>query len=274
MAITTAAQFNDALRKAQIIPFQKSSISSTAANFWFSSFRAGGWPVAGSIPTAAAICNNTLTGGQVYRQAVGSNKLYLAEMEVGCSQAYMDIQLHDRLAHMGGLVANITTLQTTNLPIDVSGTESNLVARRGAVDYSELQWWFDIYTTTGATQSTVTITYVATDDTTDTFATTVIPANANAGRSIPINYPPNGKIMKRINSVQLSPSTGTAGNFGITVTRPIGGISTEGNNIVRKGNAYVTGFPSIQAEACLYIIYLCSATSSGTVAGRLVLAEG
>lgn len=274
MAITTEAQFAAAMENPQIVYTSKGSLSSFAANLWGSTWRATGIPPAATIPAAAAICNELTNGCIPYRQASTGNKLYLAEIEVCAANAYTDIQFHDRLAHSGGLSGTLTTVQTTNLPIDVSGTASNLVARRGATDYSELQWWLEWYTATGAAQTAPTINYTATDDTTGSMTLPLTPASVNVGRLIPLNQPADGKFIKRINSVQFSVNTGSAGNIGITVTRPLSGISTEGNNIAKRLNVFGTGFPCIPANACLMNVLLVSTTTTGTIGLRAFLAEG
>jgi hypothetical protein len=75
----------------------------------------------------------------------------------------------------------------------------------------------------------------------------------------------SGKYIRDINTVTLSASTGTAGNFGFTCTR------YRAANYWPVANARFTadwaelGLPEIQNESCLFPIQLCSTTTTGIV---------
>jgi hypothetical protein len=77
----------------------------------------------------------------------------------------------------------------------------------------------------------------------------------------------NSKYIKRINSVILSASTGTAGNFGFTVTRPRAYLPLLLANLVNKAKWTDTGLSEVPNGACLELMVIPSTTSSGTLRG-------
>ncbi len=270
MPITNSAQLAEALRTAEIIPIMKAT-TSIAAGVQGTNFRIGTVPAAGVIQAAAAICDHNLLGSVVYQQPAPGNKLHLAGFEFNAGAAGLDVQLHDRIAHMGGLNAILTNLQTTNLPIDISGTGSNLVERRGRSDYRDVLWWIEILAATGATARNLTINYTAHDDTTTSVVIT-FPANAGVHRLIPF-YAADGKGIKSVQSVQLDLSTGTAGNFGIVATRQISGISLGWQQEFTALGPLGTTLPVIPAQACLSFVAVPNATSTGACGGELTIVQ-
>jgi hypothetical protein len=80
--------------------------------------------------------------------------------------------------------------------------------------------------------------------------------------------------VRSITSVQLSGSTGTAGNFGLTILRRLGEIvcvlAATGDTL----DAFALGLPTIDTSACLFVFGLASTTNIGDVKGGLAIAQG
>jgi hypothetical protein len=76
-----------------------------------------------------------------------------------------------------------------------------------------------------------------------------------------------GKNIKRVNTVTLSASTGTAGNFGFTFTRPRAYIPTQLANLTQTYDWAQLGLPGVPNGACLFFMVVPSTTSSGTLRG-------
>ena len=66
MAITTRDQLIDAMgNNSSRLVIDKANIANALAGAYFSLWRATGQPGQGAIPTAAATCNNALTGAMI-----------------------------------------------------------------------------------------------------------------------------------------------------------------------------------------------------------------
>ena len=84
----------------------------------------------------------------------------------------------------------------------------------------------------------------------------------------------NGKFIRGVNSVTLSASTGTAGSFGVTATRPRAAMSVPIANKVEVFDWAQLGFPEIPNNSCLAGMLLSTATSSGTIKGHGKIIHG
>ena len=182
-----------------------------------------------------------------------------------------DVQIHDRLAHMGTLSGIVTTAQTVG--VDVSGTASNVDARRGDANYSDVQWWLEWYTATGVTPTTFTCAVTYDDDSTGTVAVAVAASTA-ASRMLPIVPAVSGRFIKSIQTVTLAATTGTAGNFGVTATRALGGLSMGMASAGEVGDWAYLGLPRIFDSACLVMIMIPGTTSTGTLYGSGKIIQG
>ena len=140
MTITTRDQLISAMgNNSSHIVIDKASISSVAAGVFASLWRANGQPGQGAIPAAAAACNNATVGGIGFAQQVDPATSYGTHFYAATSNAAMVVELHDRLAHMGGLNGTLTTAQTVGIDFS-SLTTNNLAERKGDANYSDIQW--------------------------------------------------------------------------------------------------------------------------------------
>lgn len=247
----------------------KASIASQAAGSYVSLWRATGQPGQGAIPAAAAVCTNALVGAMNFAQQSAPATSYGAYMEVATGNAAMTVEIHDRIAHMGGLIGTVTTAQTVGIDLSSLLSTSNVAARIGDTNYSDVQWWLEWYTATGTTAVTATIVAVYDDGTTANITASLAARPAGFMQSLNGLIPAAqaGKYIRGITSVALSASTGTVGNFGITATRPRMVIGAPIANMKFIADWAQLGLPEIKNSACLFPIVLTSTTSSGTVRG-------
>lgn len=277
MTISTRDQLIDGLsNNSSRIVLDKASIASQAAGTFVSLWRATGQPGQGAIPAAAAVCNNALTGAIGFTQQTAPATSYGAYLEAATSNAAMTLEIHDRLAHMGGLNGTLTTAQTVG--IDFSALSSdNIAARKGDSNYSDIQWWLEWYTATGSTAVTATVNVTYNDGTTGAL-TVSLAATRPASLMIPLNglipAAGAGKYIRGIVSVQLSATTGTAGSFGVTATRPRVTIGCPIANYKFVADWAALGLPEIFNSSCLFPIVLTSTATSGTVRGGGKIAHG
>lgn len=273
MAITTLDALVDALgNNSTRVVLDKASLANAAAGQQFSLWRATGIPAQGAIPGAAAICNNALTGAMGFTQQTAPATSYFAWLRAFTANATMQVEIHDRLAHMGGLNGTLTTAQTVN--VDITGTSDNLANRRGDSNYSDVTWWLEWYTDTGATASNATVNVTYDDASTGNLAVVAVGGTVRTGRMIQLTPAVAGRYIRAVNSVTLSASTATAGSFGVTATRLRAGIDTTLANLATAYDWALLGLPEIFNSSCLFPIVTCSTTSTGVVRGQGKIAHG
>lgn len=279
MTITTRDQLIDALgNNSSRIVIDKASLANAVAGQYFSLWRATGQPAQGAIPgTTPAIPTSATLGAMGFANQTAPATSYLAWLNAVSANAATVIEVHDRVAHMGGLVLNVTTSQ--NVLMDVGPGGLNLgAARRGDANYSGLQWWLEVYTDGGATASNATINVTFGDASSADLSVVAVGGTLRAGRMIPLTplipAAHQAKFIQDINTVIPSASTGTAGNFGFTCTRPRTVLPTNIANKTEVADWAQLGLPEIANDSCLQLIALCSTTSTGTLRGGGKIAHG
>jgi hypothetical protein len=278
MTISTADQLVNALaNNSSRVVIDKASIANQTAGRQCAMWRATGQPAQGGIPTAAALCTNATLGAVDFTQQTSPATSYLAQFAVMGSNNAFSLEVHDRIAHMGGLVLNVATSQTANLPMDLV-TLAPPAARVGSANYSDLQWWLEVYTDGGATASNATINVTFDDNTSGNLSTLAVGGTIRASNRFSLGAlrttGQQGKNIRAVNSVILSASTTVAGNFGFTVTRPRAYVDVALANLISKADWADLGLPEMPNGSCLEFMMTPSATSSGTLRGGGKIAHG
>lgn len=248
----------------------KASIANAVAGGWFSLWRATGTPGQAAIPAAAAICTKALAGSFQFTNPTSGVGSYLGRVFLQSGNSATNWELHDRLAHMGGLNGTLTTAQAVNL--DITGTTNNLELRRGDANYSDVQWWLEWYTDTGATAVTANVAVTYDDGSTATISV-ALTATMRAGRMLPITPTTVGRFIRSVQSVTLSATTAAAGNFGVTATREL----ADGDiPLANKGERYTWADLALQRvhdDACLFLVVMPSTTTTGVLNGSARLIQ-
>ena len=276
--ITGRDQLIDALaNNSSRIVIDKASIANSAAGQYHSLWRATGQPGQGAIPAAAANCNQSTTGCLTFNQQAAPATSYLAYLEAASSNSAMTLEVHDRLRHMGGLNGTLTTAQTVGVDLD-GVTTDNMVERIGDSNYSDVQWWLEWYTDTGATVVTATVAVTYSDGSTGNLTAVSLAATRRASFMQPLNglIPAGvaGKFIRAVTSVTLSATTGTAGSFGVTATRLRGTLFIPIANAKYGADWASLPISTIPNSACPFIAVLASTTSTGTLRGGGKIAHG
>ena len=252
------------------ILFDKANIASAAPGNIFSLWQATGMPAAGAPPTTAALCTKALTGAVAFTNQTAPATSYLDWLWLATGNAATGVEVHDRLAHMGGLSGTVTTAQgALNLETLAPGA-----ARLGAADYSNVQWFLEVYTALGGTAVNATVNVTYNDNSTGNLAAIALGATPRAGRLYPLISASAGKFIKAVNSVTLSATTGTAGNFGITCTRSRTVVSCAVANFPTVADWAQTGHCEVPNDSCLQLLMQCSTNSTGTVRGAGKITHG
>ena len=276
--ITGRDQLIDALaNNSSRIVIDKASIANAAAGQYHSLWRATGQPGQGAIPTAAANCNQSTTGCLTFSQQTAPTKSYLAYLEAASSNSAMTVEVHDRLMHRGGLSGTLTTAQTVGL--DFNGvTADNMAERIGDANYSDIQWWLEWYTDTGATVATATVAVTYSDGTTGNLTAVSLAATRRASFMQSLNglipAAAAGKFIRAVNTVTLSASTGTVGNFGVTATRLRGTLFMPIANAKFSADWANLPINTIPNSACPFIVVMPGTTNTGALRGGGKIAHG
>ena len=271
---------NNMANNSSRIIIDKSSISNAAAAQFHSLWRATGQPGQGAVPTSAATCDNTLLGALQFNQQTLPATSYQSIFEAICSNAGVTLEVHDRLMHMGGLsgIVFTPTSQTVSLDVNANIANDNLTARRGDGNYSDIQWWLEWYLDTGSTAATATVNVTYNDGSSGNLTAISLAGTRRASFMQPLNFlipaADSGKYIRAVNTVTLSASTGTAGNFGVTATRYRSALYLPVANARFTADWAGLGLPEIPNESCLFIVELASTTSTGTVRGTGKITHG
>jgi hypothetical protein len=209
MALASFDQYLQKLRDTH--PSSFPSLSSRYAQY-------GTWTVNGGVaPTASVALTKVTTGAQI-PQIPDTGDQFLQVTTLG-HQMNSGIlvgvpMITDRLVHSGGLVANITTEQTTNLPT---------AALPRYTDGIGVMIGLDVYTATGSTATTVTARYTNQDGTAGRVTQAVVwPASAPVGRRYILPLQDGDTGVRSVEGVTFAGSTATAGNVGVTLFKPLG----------------------------------------------------
>lgn len=221
---------------------------------FMSLWRYEGGPSAGNVPTTAAVPTNTTTGALPFTNPGGSRESWLIQFAAWAHQPGT-IVLYDRLLHSGGLSGTNTTAQTVGgtLTRNTNGVGNLIIA--------------EIYTQIGATATTITASYTDQDGNTGQTTTAVTIGGTgfrDASRAIVLPLASDDTGVQAVASITLAGTTGTAGDFGITIAKPIayvsiGAIGTAG------WRDFVTGLPTIPnlaTNSCLALGWMPQTTTA------------
>jgi hypothetical protein len=271
MTITTRDKLIDALANNNTrLILDKGNTTNTAAGQFTSLWRATGQPGQGAIPTTAAVCANGLLGSFAFPNQTAPTTSYLGWANALMGNSAQTLEIHDRLMHMGGLLGNVATSQTVNLDVFANLATNNLTARIGDSNFSDIQWWMEWYADTGSTAANATINVTYNDGTSGDLSVQAVGGTVRAARMIPLNglipAAASGKYIRDINTI-IHTTTGTAGNYGFTATRPRAIIPTGLANLQHVVDWAQLGLPEIKNDACLFPLVIAATTTTGLVRG-------
>lgn len=255
------------------LPVSRLSLSSQVVGHEASLWRGTGFPAQGAIPGAAAICSDATVGAFPLAARGGAQERIISGLSLQGATAGHTYLVEDRLGHMGGLSGTVTTAQTVNLDIHTNIGVSNLAERVGDANYSEIEWYLEWYTATGATIATPTAAVTFNDGSTGTvnawvLGATALPASVAASRRYKL-APVNGLFIRSVQSVTLSVSTGTAGSFGVTAVRRLAAFEATSANVLQSRDWAMLAAPKVADNACLTLSQVCISTTTGSLAGTL-----
>lgn len=222
---------------------------------------------AGVAPTTAVVPTRT-TAGAIGQQN-GSGTLAILGARFNATSPSVVI-IADRLSHQGGLSGTTTGAQTTNLPTAAltryTGGDGVMIG-------------LTIYSQVGTTGTTVTASYTNQAGTSGR-TTPAVAFGATSfregGRLILLPLQAGDTGVQAVASVTLAASTATAGNFGVTLFKPLVAVLAQDQSGVVASD-FITGsmgggIPEVVDDACLYPIVIgIAAVQSG--AGAILTTE-
>lgn len=221
----------------------------------------------GVAPTTAVAPTNATIGALMPYLSDASAQMFLSKMDgVGKLSLPIWFMLVDRLSHQGGLDGTVTTAQTTNLP---TAALTRYTSGAGVMPMLE------VYTAVGTTATTATVSYTneagVSGQTSDTMLWGGVLANRIGSAANFIPLAPGDSGCRAVASVTLGGSTLTAGNFGVTLVRPLAvflmdnGVavsSVQQSHTQMSWDAVADGngqIPELISGACLSMLYLACA---------------
>ncbi len=222
-----------------------------------------GVPSGGAAPGAVAAPDNATAGGLKQTDPAGGRQKWLFGGGAAATTQGV-LVIYDRLLHIGGLSGTGAGAQT------VGGSLTRYTDGVGNVA------WAEIYTQIGSTATTITMSY--TDPVNGAGRTSVATAfggtaNRDVSRLVPLPLASGDTGVSAVASVTLAASTLTAGNFGVTVARPLLTIPMFGNTGIRDLLAGLPPIAEIQTDACLAAIWYSHTAVAPDVHGFVSMAE-
>lgn len=250
----------------QKIYFAKNSVGvvqSQATSMWLIA------PNNGSAPSTAAVPTKDTAGSLFYpahQNSSGTQRIVGHSIRSNNRCMFWVV---DRLSHQGGLSGTTTTAQTTNLP-----TSALTRATTGA----GVMIGLEIYTVIGTTATTVSCSY--TDNVNGAGRTTPLTAfgatgNREVSRLIILPLQAGDSNPVSVESVTVTATTGTAGNFGVTLFKPLYSIYVPADSrCYDERDGIFGGFcnlPQIVDNCCPMLIGFNNTT--GNFTGQIYVAE-
>ncbi len=216
-----------------------------------------GQPSHGVAPGANRNPTNATDGSLKQASPSGGRKKWLVSVDSYGGPNFFDGVIYDRLADTSGLSGTSVALQTLNLA----------TTRYTGTDAVGNQMFAEVYTAIGVTPQTLTVVYVDENGATQT-TSCIIGSAATWGRTVgswvPIPFAAGGRGVRSITSVQLGGSTGTAGDYGVTIARQIakfgGGPGMGAGEDVLSGP--ISGPDEIKDDACLFLVETVNTTTA------------
>jgi hypothetical protein len=266
MALTDFDEYVDKLKENRVADFSTSTIRILRPNASWQYFN----PAPATPTTSVALDKNSAQSmGPI--PAVSTGRLTMLGARISTTNyGAASMMVVDLLNVSGGLNGTLTTPQTTNLPTAaLTRYTSGEGVMAGIVVYGII----------GTTQTTVTISYTNSAGVSGRISTATIIGGGfyrEVGILIPIPLQGSDKGFRSIESVTLAGTTGSAGNFGVCMFKPLAMISLESATGAMPLDAVSTGciinsLCEIHPNACL--TFSAVTVVNFGITGALILGE-
>lgn len=224
-----------------------------------------------AIPTVAGSGgHNPVDGAAGYPTVAaggGGTTLYIARLD-GFSTIAGAFIIFDRIYAASGFSGTVTTAQAiTGFP--------TLPSARAPSSGEGLEIWLESYTAVGASASNVTVQYTNSAGTAGrSTVSEAITASFPVNRMQRLRYQDGDIGVQSIQSVTLSVTTGTAGNFGITLLKRKATLPMPLLNTSYVMDFASLGMPTIQSDSALQFVNMGSTTTTGALFANFTVISG
>ena len=210
----------------------------------------------GALPAAATNPARNVAGAFGQNDPTGGRQLWLLGIE-GYSSIAANYLIYDRLAQVGGLSGTVTTAQTCNISSTRYNTAQTAVGVQIAIEIGVI---------VGSTATTISASYTNQDGTAG--RTTKLTAFGGTGNReiqrilfLPLADGDTGVLS--VQSVTVTATTGTAGNFAVLLIKPLlqVGTSYAGGCFIRDAVTNAPALPEVLTGACLSTMFIGPGTA-------------
>ncbi len=199
------------------------------------------------LPATVLACDRTTKGAFAQVNATSGKQLWLIGMEA-MANVGGTYTVYDRLLEKGTLSGSSALSQT------VGGT----ITRNTGGEGNEI--WIEINTQIGTTATTLAVTYTNQAGAGSRVTPLIAIGNTNnreAGRLLRCPLAAGDTGVQSVQSVQLTATTGTQGDFAVIIAKPIakGFIEAQGSQSYRNLLAFGAAMP-IPDDACLALAWV------------------
>lgn len=218
----------------------------------------------GHVPTDGAAGYPTIAAGG------GGTTLYLARADANSSTNAGTLFIYDRIYAVSGFSGTVTTAQTITGP-------PSLPSARAPNSGEGLEIWLESYTAIGASASNVTVQYTNSAGTAGRGTVSeAITASFPINKLQRLRYQDGDIGVQSIQSLTLSATTGTAGNFGLVLlkrkaTIPIQSTASQVSTMM---DFAALGLPTLEADSALMFVEQTNSTSTGIITSNFSIVSG
>ncbi|MDH4158668.1 MAG: hypothetical protein OEV62_00240 [Actinomycetota bacterium] len=245
----------------ELAPFHKLGVTTGIAGRVWDLWQS--LPLLGAAPSTAVVPTRS-TAGALGQSDADSEQSYIVGGRLATTMAGLWV-LCDRLSHQGGLSGTVTTPQTTNLP-----TAALTRYTSGAGVWCALS----IYAAVGTTAASVTVSYTNQAGTSGRTSTAVVFGSANfreLSRLVLIPPQAGDTGFRSVESVTVLSTTGSAGNFGVTLFRPLAAFMVDTasgqTSLSLADGGMFGGVPEVVDDACLFWMVIPGLALTPSVGG-------
>lgn len=222
----------------------------------------------GATPTTAAIPTRATQGALPFTAPAAGKEKWLLQTWAACNTSGT-LLVYDRLMHRGGLSGTTTGDQT------VQGSPASPAITRNIGGVGNMIF-VEIYTAIGGTATTITTTYTNQDGNTATAPPSTIGGTGfrEIYRFFPLPLAAGDTGVRAIEKISLLASTAAAGDFGITLARPIAYLPLGSSNAGwRDFTTGAPGIPAVDENACLAFAWIPNGATAPEMLGGFGFVE-
>lgn len=274
MAITTFDQYIGAYK--QHIQISKTAAVTTTAGNWATTWRAAGFPAAGTAPSDVVnglVPTDAVTGFPTIQAFNGSNKGYLSRVEAS-SPVNQTLALFDVLFWAGP--TTIPTSGTTTITLASQPVYSGRLPFRSdgsTPAYEEVEMWVWLTTAGSAHAHTFQMSYKDQDNNTAESTTAISTNGVVINRMLRVPWNTGDYGAQLMNGYLVNGATSSTGAVTAVFMRRLWTGRVEANTLKVFGPD-LTGMPEVFGTSAIMLLGLPESTSTSTPNVLIEIAEG